>query len=57
VGTKVEPIKSDVEVEEFKTAARKIQTFLRDKGIYVGAVDGDFGPGSRKALEDYIRNK
>ena len=30
------------------------QRDLRDRGFYNGAIDGDFGPASRKALRDWI---
>ena len=30
------------------------QRYLRDRGFYMGAIDGDFGPASRKALRDWI---
>jgi peptidoglycan hydrolase-like protein with peptidoglycan-binding domain len=30
-----------------------LQGVLRDRGFYKGAIDGDFGPASRKALRDW----
>ncbi len=33
--------------------AEKVQQALRDRGFYKGAIDGDFGPASRKALRDW----
>ena len=47
----------DPEVLEFHTASVKIQMFLKDKGLYDGEIDGDFGPGSREALESYLKSK
>ena len=35
-------------------AAKDVQRYLRDRGFYKGAIDGDFGPASRKALRDWI---
>lgn len=48
---------SDPEVIEYVEAAKKIQTFLREKGFYKGVIDGDFGGGSRLALHLYIESK
>ncbi len=33
--------------------AELAQRALRDRGFYKGAIDGDFGPASRKALRDW----
>jgi Tfp pilus assembly protein PilF len=33
--------------------AESLQGDLRDYGFYKGAIDGDFGPASRKALRDW----
>jgi tetratricopeptide (TPR) repeat protein len=33
--------------------AEAAQSHLRDRGFYKGAIDGDFGPASRKALRDW----
>ncbi len=33
--------------------AENAQRHLRDRGFYKGAIDGDFGPASRKALRDW----
>ncbi len=40
--------------EKFEEGTRKaIQTMLRDGGYYTGAIDGDFGPATIAALEDF----
>src|ERR1700687_3385896 len=41
---------ADPDVGTFLAAVRMMQTFLRDKKLYVGNIDGDFGPTSRAAL-------
>ena len=33
--------------------AENTQRHLRDRGFYKGAIDGDFGPASRRALRDW----
>jgi peptidoglycan hydrolase-like protein with peptidoglycan-binding domain len=33
--------------------AKPLQSAFRDRGFYKGAIDGDFGPASRKALRDW----
>ncbi len=33
--------------------AKALQSALRDRGFYKGAIDGDFGPASRNALSDW----
>ncbi len=33
---------------------REYQTFLKKRGHYAGAVDGDYGPGTRAALRAQI---
>ncbi len=35
---------------------RSIQRFLAAKGAYTGAIDGDFGPKSKKAAKDTLRD-
>ncbi len=47
----------DPEILEFHQECIKIQTFLREKNLYNGQVDGDFGPQSRLALEKYLQTK
>ncbi len=32
-----------------------LQSYLRQQGYYTGALDGDFGPGSRVALDAYVK--
>ncbi len=34
-------------------AAKDVQRFLRGRGFYKGAIDGDFGPASQKALREW----
>lgn len=35
---------------------QKIQTALKNAGLYNGAIDGKIGPASRKAIEDFQKN-
>jgi hypothetical protein len=42
---------------EFSPASKRaIQTRLRNYGYYRGGIDGQFGPGTRGALEAYARD-
>lgn len=38
------------------TYQQKIQTALKNAGLYTGAVDGKIGPASRKAIETFQKN-
>ena len=38
---------------DYNTDPKATQQFLKEKGYLKGAVDGKFGPGSQKALNDY----
>lgn len=40
-----------------KNTSKSIQKFLKKNGFYDGAIDGDFGPKSVKALQKYINAK
>ena len=33
--------------------AKDVQSYLRDRGFYKGAIDGNFGPASQQALRDW----
>ncbi len=33
--------------------AKALQSALRDRGFYVGAIDGDFGPASQGAMREW----
>jgi peptidoglycan hydrolase-like protein with peptidoglycan-binding domain len=35
---------------------QKIQTALKNAGLYVGNIDGKIGPGTRKAIETFQKN-
>lgn len=37
----------------FKPAATEIQTALKNAGFYTGKIDGDIGPGTKKAVEAF----
>ncbi len=46
-----EPVVPAMSAEEL---ARAVQTELQRVGCYRSGIDGDFGPGSRRALRDYL---
>jgi len=50
---KVTKIPDTGEWDDRKADLRGLQTFLKGKGLYNGAIDNKFGPKSRKALFDY----
>ena len=35
---------------------RQIQRLMKEKGVYSGAIDGSFGPGTRRAMDASARN-
>ncbi len=39
----------------YKPSARDIQTALKNAGYYMGAIDGNLGPKSMKAVEEFQR--
>jgi hypothetical protein len=47
----------DPAVSDFIVAVKRLQTFLRAKGLYHDDVDGDFGPESHAALAKYLESK
>ncbi len=53
INEEMEPI--DPIVETFLEAAENLQRFLQSQGLYEGKIDRDFGPGSRKALQIYLK--
>ena len=40
-----------------KQSRKDLQTFLKEKGFYRGAIDGIFGRGSKQAILDCFQNK
>ncbi|MEZ5805115.1 MAG: caspase family protein [Rhizobiaceae bacterium] len=47
---------NETDKQKAEDLARKVQTELRRLGCYRMEVDGDWGPGSSRALNDYYRN-
>lgn len=38
-------------------AVKELQTSLKEKGFYTGAIDGDFGPNTEKAVKAFQKSK
>ncbi|WP_102224488.1 caspase family protein [Acidimangrovimonas sediminis] len=56
-GTQVLPDGTRVPLLEGDALDRAIQTELKRVNCYLGAIDGDFGPGSRGALADFLKSR
>lgn len=55
--TSHDPTVDDLFVQDFVLSVMRVQRFLKDKGVYSGPINGDFGSDSRIALAAYIRNR
>ncbi len=41
----------------YKPSAKEIQTALKNAGFYTGSIDGNIGPKSKKAIEEFQKSK
>jgi hypothetical protein len=46
----------DNKIQVYDAVIRRLQTNLAERGLYDGKVDGDFGPNTRRAIEEFQKD-